>query len=170
MLLSVHSWHFKYYVNKQNYQHHVFCRYHVDIQCFGSTKCSWMNRLRAPLSPGKLCIIIIMCRNQGKNQPGFCAYATSISYICRLANSLKQKCRHFDENFRYRLHQKLSKWQLSVQPVMKISSNWHFRFSAGRNHEHKYRMLHAQIEPYQHPFFTQIIQERNRPNQSPAFS
>ena len=33
-------------------------------------------------------------------------------------------------NFNHWLHWKLSKWQLPVQPVMKISSNWrHFRFS-----------------------------------------
>ena len=32
--------------------------------------------------------------------------------------------------FRHWLHRKLSKWQLPVQPVMKISSKWrHFRFS-----------------------------------------
>ena len=33
-------------------------------------------------------------------------------------------------NIHHWLHRKLSKWQLSVQPVMKISSKWlHFRFS-----------------------------------------
>ena len=33
-------------------------------------------------------------------------------------------------NFHHWLHRKLSKWQLSVQPVTKISSKWwHFRFS-----------------------------------------
>ena len=33
-------------------------------------------------------------------------------------------------NFHHWLHWKLSVWQLSVQPVMKISSKWrHFRFS-----------------------------------------
>ena len=35
-------------------------------------------------------------------------------------------------NFHHWLHWKLSKWQLPVQPVMKISSKWrHFRFSVG---------------------------------------
>ena len=35
-------------------------------------------------------------------------------------------------NFHHWLHWKLSKWQLPVQPVMKISSKWrHFRFSDG---------------------------------------
>ena len=35
------------------------------------------------------------------------------------------------QNFHHWLHRKLSKWQLPVQPVMKISSIWrHFRFSA----------------------------------------
>ena len=34
-------------------------------------------------------------------------------------------------NFHHWLHWKLSKWQLPVQPVIKISSKWrHFRFSA----------------------------------------
>ena len=32
-------------------------------------------------------------------------------------------------NFNHWLHWKLSKWQLPVQPVMKISSKWHFQFS-----------------------------------------
>ena len=33
-------------------------------------------------------------------------------------------------NLHHWLHRKLSKWQLSVQPVMKLSSKWwHFRFS-----------------------------------------
>ena len=37
---------------------------------------------------------------------------------------------HFWWNFHHRLHWKLSKWQLPVQPVMKISSKWrHFHFS-----------------------------------------
>ena len=35
-------------------------------------------------------------------------------------------------NFHHWLHWKLSKWQLPVQPVIKISSKWrHFRFSVG---------------------------------------
>ena len=35
-------------------------------------------------------------------------------------------------NFYHRLHRKLSKWQLPVQPMMKISSKWqYFRFSTG---------------------------------------
>ena len=32
-------------------------------------------------------------------------------------------------NFHHCLHRKLSLWQLSVQPVMEISSKWYFRFS-----------------------------------------
>ena len=37
-------------------------------------------------------------------------------------------------NFHHWLHWKLSFWQLSVQPVMKISSKWrHFRFSGCRS-------------------------------------
>ena len=39
----------------------------------------------------------------------------------------------FWRNFHHWLHWKLSFWQLSVQPVMKISSKWrHFRFSEWR--------------------------------------
>ena len=40
------------------------------------------------------------------------------------------KMSSFWYNFHHWLHRKLSFWQLSVQPVMKISSKWrHFRFS-----------------------------------------
>ena len=43
-------------------------------------------------------------------------------------------------NFHHWLHWKLSKWQLPVQPVMKISSKWrHFRFSATVDFPHKGR-------------------------------
>ena len=42
------------------------------------------------------------------------------------------KMSSFWRNFHHWLHWKLSFWQLSVQPVMKISSKWrHFRFSDG---------------------------------------
>ena len=38
-------------------------------------------------------------------------------------------------NFHHWLHWKLSKWQLPVQPVIKISSKWqHFRFSVCQTH------------------------------------
>ena len=44
------------------------------------------------------------------------------------------KMSSFWRNFHHWLHWKLSFWQLSVQPVMKISSKWrHFRFSVTRN-------------------------------------
>ena len=52
------------------------------------------------------------------------------------------KMSSFWRNLHHWLHWKLSKWQLSVQPVMKISSKWqHFRFSVRvRNNEiHKTR-------------------------------
>ena len=40
------------------------------------------------------------------------------------------KMSSFWRNFHHWLHRKLSFWQFSVQPVMKISSKWrHFRFS-----------------------------------------
>ena len=39
-------------------------------------------------------------------------------------------------NFHHWLHWKLSKWQLPVQPVMKISSKWrHFRFSVAEQQD-----------------------------------
>ena len=48
----------------------------------------------------------------------------------------------FWRNFRHWLHWKLSFWQLSVQPVMKISSKWwHFRFS--ECHYFLHRGVHA---------------------------
>ena len=44
--------------------------------------------------------------------------------------STETKMSSFWWNFHHWLHWKLSFWQLSVQPVMKISSKWrHFRFS-----------------------------------------
>ena len=57
--------------------------------------------------------------------------------VCRLFG-IKPECGPITEtemssfwwNFHHWLHWKLSKWQLPVQPVMKISSKWrHFRFS-----------------------------------------
>ena len=44
-------------------------------------------------------------------------------------DALKRKCRHFDVIYviGHWLHRKLSKWQLSLQPLMKISWKWHFR-------------------------------------------
>ena len=45
-------------------------------------------------------------------------------------NNTETKMSSFWWNFHHWLHWKLSFWQLSVQPVMKISSKWrHFRFS-----------------------------------------
>ena len=50
---------------------------------------------------------------------------------------------HWTENvviltkFHHWLHRKLSKWQLSVQPEMRISSKWrHFRFSENQRRQH----------------------------------
>ena len=46
------------------------------------------------------------------------------------SNTTETKMSSFWWNFHHWLHWKLSFWQLSVQPVMKISSKWrHFRFS-----------------------------------------
>ena len=67
-----------------------------------------------------------------------------ISLLLAWTSSLKRKCLHFQEifipgctgschfwrNFYPWLHWKLSKWQLPLQPVMKISSKWpHYHFS-----------------------------------------
>ena len=40
--------------------------------------------------------------------------------------TLKQKCRHFDEIFSHWLRLKLPKWQVSMQPVCEIIAKWHF--------------------------------------------
>ena len=51
------------------------------------------------------------------------------TYSCKFTET---KMSSFWWNFHHWLHWKLSFWQLSVQPVMKISSKWrHFRFSVG---------------------------------------
>ena len=49
-------------------------------------------------------------------------------YWYRLHTALKCK-----GNFWHWLHPKLSKWQVSVQPVMKMSSKWCFHFSVCRH-------------------------------------
>ena len=51
-----------------------------------------------------------------------------------LLNYTETEMSSFWWNFHHWLHWKLSKWQLPVQPVMKISSKWrHFRFSVKIN-------------------------------------
>ena len=63
--------------------------------------------------------------------------ATSRPNSVSVASALRRtftetKMSSFWWNFHHWLHWKLSVWQLSVQPVMKISSKWrHFRFSVG---------------------------------------
>ena len=52
------------------------------------------------------------------------------SWIIRFARVSETEMSSFWWNFHHWLHWKLSKWQLPVQPVIKISSKWrHFRFS-----------------------------------------
>ena len=52
-----------------------------------------------------------------------------VKWFC-LGYITETKMSSFWWNFHHWLHWKLSFWQLSVQPVMKISSKWrHFRFS-----------------------------------------
>ena len=68
------------------------------------------------------CTIAINYQQQkpypGKNNSGVQYYIT------------ETKMSSFWWNLHHWLHRKLSKWQLSVQPVMKLSSKWwHFRFS-----------------------------------------
>ena len=48
----------------------------------------------------------------------------------------------FWQNIHYWLHQKLSKWQLLVQPVMKMSSKWHFHFSDGQISHYLTTIIH----------------------------
>ena len=58
----------------------------------------------------------------GNNLPSYVYYST------------ETEMSSFWRNFHHWLHRKLSKWQLSVQSVIKISSNWqHFRFSVYQN-------------------------------------
>ena len=45
------------------------------------------------------------------------------------ASSLKCKCRHFVDIFIIGCTENCQKWQRPVQPMMKISLKWHFRFS-----------------------------------------
>ena len=55
----------------------------------------------------------------------YCMYISISSHI-----SIHVSIHKFWWNFHHWLHWKLSKWQLPVQPVIKISSKWrHFRFS-----------------------------------------
>ena len=49
-------------------------------------------------------------------------------------------------NFHHWLHWKLSKWQLPVQPVIKISSKWrHFRFSECQMNIARFRVISHQF-------------------------
>ena len=51
---------------------------------------------------------------------------------CKATTYTETEMSSFWWNFHHWLHWKLSKWQLPVQPVIKISSKWrHFRFSVG---------------------------------------
>ena len=57
-------------------------------------------------------------------------YKVTQSLIGWAQTYTETKMSSFWWNFHHWLHRKLSKWQLSVQPVTKISSKWwHFRFS-----------------------------------------
>ena len=104
-------------------------------------------------------------------QQTFTLLHSTFSYMFCMSHTLKRKCLHFDEifitgctescqndNFQcsqwWKFHQnddifvsvwKLSKWQLPVQPVMKISSKWrHFRFSVHAPTTHRHQTC---IEP-----------------------
>ena len=69
-------------------------------------------------------------------------------------------------NFHHWLHWKLSKWQLPVQPVMKISSKWrHFRFSEGHRrhvvslgHSDFTKMHHSGVRGY-YPDSNKLVTE-----------
>ena len=71
-------------------------------------------------------------------------------------------------HFRHWLHWKLSLWQLSVQPVMKISSKWwHFCFSAiSKQHCYGIQKQHwpsTKAILTQHKSDTDPVQKRFRP-------
>ena len=57
-------------------------------------------------------------------------YLFSCAHVTIAKSITETEMSSFWWNFHHWLHWKLSKWQLPVQPVMKISSKWrHFRFS-----------------------------------------
>ena len=59
-----------------------------------------------------------------------CVWHTTNVNILSIGSNTKMEKSSFWWNFRHWLHRKLSKWQLPVQPVMKISWKWwHFYFS-----------------------------------------
>ena len=55
-------------------------------------------------------------------------------FLSRHDNHTETEMSKFWRNAHYRLHGKLSKWQLSVLPLMKMSPKWrHIRFNAGQS-------------------------------------
>ena len=73
------------------------------------------------------------CRSSGGSashprlRHGYYSSAATGQYTYSSMNNEKEML-SFWRNFHHWLHRKLSKWQLSVRPVMKISSKRHFRF------------------------------------------
>ena len=65
----------------------------------------------------------------------WCIFNVAVSVLPKFVHSYtntETEMSSFWWNFHHWLHWKLSKWQLPVQPVIKISSKWrHFRFSEG---------------------------------------
>ena len=57
----------------------------------------------------------------------------------------------FWRNFHHWLHRKLSEWQLPVQPMMKISSKWHFRVSV-RDVTSVFSFRYCIYRKYKHPY------------------
>ena len=112
----------------------VLTRICEDNTCFQTTPCRAFNVLRRfePVSGGKIPIARLICHSwvnrllQDYTPPdshGMCWHSFSPHTETEMLS--------FWWNFNHWLHRKLSFWQLSVQPVMKISSKWrHFCFSA----------------------------------------
>ena len=89
---------------------------------------------------GPLCLVYQSLRCQEWAQCSFQSFHISQTSVCYMARSIpnynnvslstETEMSSFWRNFHHWLHRKLSKWQLSVQSVIKISSKWqHFRFS-----------------------------------------
>ena len=74
------------------------------------------------------------------------------------SNHTETEMSSFWWHFHHWLHWKLSKWQLPVQPVIKISSKWrHFRFSVMSSLNQKMTWYQRCDQPLPEPMTTQLI-------------
>ena len=77
-----------------------------------------------------MCNSCIICWSKVRTYMSICILFGFLVWVTVTLIFTETEMSSFWRNFRHWLHWKLSFWQLSVQPVMKISSKWwHFRFS-----------------------------------------